>query len=1074
MEVRFTRSESGLPVVSSLPSIFLTDNAKVVNYFSAKGRKQWGQTSLTLLLKTPAAWNSAYSTSHTDAMLCKKGKHTIVQPRLPQLVRQCNAQRAKGLDDERCRKEAENKPTRVEGSFVDNYFVARLFPIGVDAIPKQISLGSLVPRSSTPPLTAHLDASLEPYLRRCAGFYAAASQHLMTNSTIYLHRSTFCRFILDCQLAHVHRLPYVMAVEMGFERWKRVASGGESGKTGLEMLELPHFSQSVGNLVRVHYPTEKAEYFYHQDGVGTVPQVIGPLLRYAEERIPYCQWIDERYGKRCNKIPAVEERISMSWQRRMVRNMLIEPAVIHLITAYRWVFTALFESYAIDGHVSQHHFLRFCRDFDLLPTMGARQLFVSAYNNSECVGAPLVPPEHQVIQKLALRPMRDHLPAGTTWEMAWQKLFGKEVTAATYEMWDQALLREMPGWGIITRQLTWDALILQPDAEDYIAPWLRTNGSRASTPSSTFSDVSAPVLLSTAFIKTFSSMWPITSAPSAQSTERDVDRPPAERQRRKSMPDLWTAGVRKITAVKRLTGLTRNLSPDNNMSDPSQPPPDIVDFILYLMAEHHNVHEAWNALLVEAEENELEDEGASPWSMSPLSSHMKKSGSPKRGSQPHVSSPTAAVSSSRSHAVPPLRQPKKDAITEAAFVRLVVPNYTHSQDYATALFHHLCKNTTDAEGDTDGGEEKKKSSRMLNRRHTAVGLGLPVRPSTKPNKAVIRALTGSTSPTNESPPNSVRALTIKNLRLAARECANRSKYSSASVEPTSPAVAKVPVKRKDAIPPEAAFGLASFTEALCTAVLTHLSFYSSEVHQNTSSVNKLCVLLSHMAQCVKEHPPWNDWTPSASPTHRGNDGRTTTTKAAVYSDDGEVHPGSQKTRNSRSKWSDEFFPEDQESFKRRVMRNDERTWATHKRILWALQRLDSIDLQDPTMFTPLLSPRPNTTRELDETCSISQCTCPRTPAGWGNPTCAHCCCVSRALLLQVYPLRELIGTPNLANIPALSAKMCVSVAEAVPSPFTTLTAFRPKTVNRGKEAASPASRRTPVVETTLINTTMFI
>lgn len=467
MPMEFKLDEKKLPVLhaSSLPNIHQdARNLKVTNYFNQKGRKLWKSTSLTVILKTPTAWNPSFATASAGAIEGPKQS----RGRLPQLIRQSNAQRAKDEDDRRLLESATGTSApSIDVSYVENCFQERLFPYGINTLPKQLSQITLSMPSRPTPQNILIDSRHNAALCRCAILYAVACQYLqqMDLRPISLHRSTFCRFVLDCKLAHANKLPYVEAIDKGFEQWKRVGSGGVCGGIGREVVELAQFAQSIFGLIKRHYDKNQEYFFSQEDPVElkvekhemVVFTETRPTLRAAEEMIPYCKWVDEKYSSRCEKLPTVRPS-SISWQRWMVRNMLIEPGVIHLITSYHWIFTSLFEAYAVHGHVTETHFLRFCKDFELIPDWGAQQLYVSAYRNSECRGAITVQPDHRIIQKMALRSFHDQFPPGFMWERAWQKLFGSKVNVVDYDTWMRSTSTVLAKWGTHAKQLSYSSL----------------------------------------------------------------------------------------------------------------------------------------------------------------------------------------------------------------------------------------------------------------------------------------------------------------------------------------------------------------------------------------------------------------------------------------------------------------------------------------------------------------------------------------------------------------------------------------------------------------------------------------
>lgn len=997
MAVNETRSTRCLPMVRSLPNIMQTDNSKVANYFTDEGRNKWRQTSLTFLLKKPAKWNRSISKTHAENDQDKQ-KRMVFQPKLPQLVRQCNAQRAREEDDALLRKSVPDVPAFMEVKYVENCFKERLFPYGIELLPKQVSFNSLVPQSLQHPPYAHIDVRHTAYLTRCAGLYAVACQYVVP--MIHLHRSTFCRFILDCQLTHPNKLPYVDALEMGFERWKTVASGGESGGIGLEMLELPQFCQCVMAILKVFYSTNELEYFFHQEK-GPEPKEIGPLLRYAEEKIPYCKWVDDKYGTRCNKIPVQNPQNSiqdtLTWQRRMVRNMLVEPGAIHLVTSYRWVFTAIFEAYATDGHVDEPRFMRFCKDFDLIPNWGAQQLYISAYRNSECLGVPLVPPDHKVIQKLALRSLRDLFPTGT-WENAWRKLFGR-TTHVDYETWERATSNELSTWGEGARELAWDALTLAPVESESLSPWLRR-------PEDTFPKRRGIVALDTqTFVDTMTAFWPPPTAARSSS-------PAAPRQRalmrRQSMPDMAAAMPAR--------------------DDRDAQPPDAVDFVLWLSSEEYNVRAAWNKM-VRASPAATEEEEPPPSPIVKKNSSPTSRGMGRRASLQGPASkedPEALLEIFRKGARRASRTSTKAAtvgVCEADFVRFVVPKYTQSKIHASALFKALFK----------AGEKKSKAPGLgvISRRHSTSCVS-PAK-LTRGWSTIKSALEA-----DDFVRPGMEMLELRHINIASLECTLKNNHASASAAPpTSPASGKGD-QAKFVMGEQVKFGASSFTEAVLTAVLMHLSFFSTEVRQNTSTVNKICVFFSHLAHWVERHPPWDSWVPA-------------------YPDEDSPQPQSKQWSDTLVDDEDEIkICDDSEVLQWKAEEREKRSWAAHKRALWVLQRLVRMDLQDPPVIWSLLNPRPNTTGRENNKETCDACKRTRSPQGWGNPLCHVCCCASRAIVLQLYPCLALMCSPSMVELPNANMRG-PAVAEEIPSPFTTLTAFRPASAGNMERSDSKDS-----------------
>jgi len=340
---------------------------------------------------------------------------------------------------------------------------------------------------------------------------------------------------------------------------------------------------------------------------------------------------------------------------------------------------------------------------------------------------------------------------------------------------------------------------------------------------------------------------------------------------------------------------------------------------------------------------------------------------------------------------------EKTKVAEEDFIKLTVPFYTHSVEHAGALFQALLFLGKKKTGNLS-------SRPAMKRRHSTNNIL---------NAAALReAVDFNAQPTE---------LEVKHLICAAQET-SRNRYNSASAMPSSPEGRKAwkqaqAIGEARASEAESKFGLPSFIEAVCTGFLMHLSFFVTEVRQNTNTVNKMSVFISHLAHWVEKNTPWDGWRPKVERRKREED------------EEGEPQrPGDRM-------WSDQFFKADDYVVTWKQERHEKREWANRKRALWALQRLSYMDILDPPphcmMMFSTLQP------DLCPACNHT-----RSPNGWGDPHCWMCCCTSRALMLQLYPCSPLLCSPSMLEL--RNANMQGSAAaEPLPSPFTTATAFHP-------------------------------
>jgi hypothetical protein len=161
-----------------------------------------------------------------------------------------------------------------------------------------------------------------------------------------IRRPVFCRLILDMGLVADNMCRYSSIVQEFDERAIPLTPFGEM------VLDRKGMTELMTLLIRRNYTSE-----------GDVPR----FDKYLNQAMDRCY---DRYEK---LNPTLDD--TTTWKSLYIRNMMIEPEVIHTLVMYDAFFRTLFNAYVDEeGHLPWERFETFLHDMELIPKCG------SAYN----------------------------------------------------------------------------------------------------------------------------------------------------------------------------------------------------------------------------------------------------------------------------------------------------------------------------------------------------------------------------------------------------------------------------------------------------------------------------------------------------------------------------------------------------------------------------------------------------------------------------------------------------------------------------------------------------------------------
>lgn len=198
----------------------------------------------------------------------------------------------------------------------------------------------------------------------------------LTIGTSGMDRPTFCRFLFDMDLIG-EGVPYFWAVSLfdSVAQPMRLCTHANHSATAPLQPIVNRFRliSVVDVILRQRFDTSSREEFLKQ------------LKEFAKKLKIY----GDEVKRDLDRSEAREEWRSqpekdLARRERLISAMLIEPEVLHVVSAFHHVFRTLFDCYAPSGHMQYTDLWQFCVDFQLTPQFITEQQLRKAYEVVEC------------------------------------------------------------------------------------------------------------------------------------------------------------------------------------------------------------------------------------------------------------------------------------------------------------------------------------------------------------------------------------------------------------------------------------------------------------------------------------------------------------------------------------------------------------------------------------------------------------------------------------------------------------------------------------------------------------------